>query len=90
MDQKQLSKELCDGGIRVNWFRVIVDLCTLHAYTHSLIAMAVGAPKSTVQGWKQGATPKWEDGERLVCLWSQVTGKGREELPRVSAFDWRR
>lgn len=51
---------------KIDWFRLIVDLCHHHGYTHSTIAAAVGAPKSTVQGWKQGATPKYEDGERLI------------------------
>lgn len=89
MDQKQLSKELGDGGLRVNWFRVIVDLSG-GGYTHKTIAMAVGAGKSTVQGWKQGATPAWDEGERLVCLWQQVMGKGRDHLPMINALDWRR
>lgn len=74
----------------VDWFKLITQLCTQHDYTHVLIAMAVGVSKSTVQGWKQGATPRWEDGNRLVCLWCRVTGNGRDELPRVSDFDWRR
>lgn len=73
---------------KVDWFRVIMDLCR-KGYTHSTIAAAVGAPKSTVQGWKQGAAPKWEDGERLIDCWTQVTGKTRDELPIVGRFDWR-
>jgi hypothetical protein len=65
---------------RVDWFRVIVELCHSHGYTHASIAMACGSNKSTVQGWKQGATPRWEEGERLIDLWSQVTRNGRETV----------
>lgn len=68
---------------KIDWFRIIVDLCTRYGHTHSTIATAVGAPKSTVQGWKQGATPKYEDGERLIDLWAQVTRNGRETVHRV-------
>lgn len=68
---------------KIDWFRIIVELCGKHGYTHSTIAAAVAAPKSTVQGWKQGATPKFEDGERLIDLWAQVTRNGRETVHRV-------
>lgn len=74
---------LVDRDEKIDWFRLIVDLCAIYGYTHSQVAVAVGAPKSTVQGWKQGATPKWEDGERLIALWVTVTGNGRETVHRV-------
>jgi hypothetical protein len=73
---------------RVNWFQVIVELCR-RGYTHGSIAAAVDTPKSTVQGWKQGAEPKHCDGERMIALWCQVTGMGRDLLPRISRYDWR-
>jgi hypothetical protein len=68
---------------KIDWFRVIVELCHRHGYTHSTISAAVGSPKSTIQGWKQGAAPKYEEGERLIDLWSQVTQNGRETVHRV-------
>ena len=71
---------------KIDWFRLIVELCCAHGYTHSTIAAAVGAPKSTVQGWKQGSTPKYEDGERLIELWAQVTKNGRESVHRVKRY----
>ena len=64
---------------KIDWFRLITDVCR-QGYTHSTLAAGIGAPKSTIQGWKQGATPKWEDGERLIDLWVQVTGNGRETV----------
>lgn len=73
-----------------DWFRVIVELCSNHGYTHALIAMAVGAGKSTVQGWKNGSEPSHRDGERLITLWCSVTGGERDQVPTISTFDWRR
>lgn len=69
-------------GEKIDWFRVIVDLCDLHGYTVLTIAVAVQAAKSTVQGWKQGAAPKYEDGERLLELWEMVTRESRETVPK--------
>ena len=74
----------------VDWFKLITELCTKHGYTHALIAMAVGAGKSTVQGWKQGAEPSHRDGESLIAIWCQVTGRPRDDTPKISPFDWRR
>ncbi|MPS36016.1 hypothetical protein [Stenotrophomonas acidaminiphila] len=67
---------------RVDWFQVLVDLgrCGVPA---SSAAAAIGIPKSTVQGWKQGAEPKFADGEKLVALWVGITGKPAEAVPRL-------
>lgn len=73
---------------RVNWFLVIVELCR-HGYSMVAIAEAVDTPKSTVQGWKQGAEPKHCDGEVMISLWCQVTGTARDSLPMISRYDWR-
>jgi hypothetical protein len=73
-----------------DWFRLITQLCHQHGYTHLLIAMAVGAGKSTVQGWKQGSEPGHRDGESLITLWCEVTGEGRDQVPTIGSFDWRR
>lgn len=67
---------------RVDWFQVLVDLgrCGVPA---SSAAAAIGIPKSTVQGWKQGAEPKFTDGEKLVALWVGITGKAAVDVPRL-------
>lgn len=72
--------------LKIDWFRIIIDLCHTHGYTHASIAAAVRSAKSTVQGWKNGATPGYEDGDRLIALWCQVTGNGRETVPRVPRY----
>ena len=73
---------LIDRDEKIHWFRVIIDL-ERSGYSHYAIGISVGSPKSTVQGWKQGSTPKFEDGERLIELWQTVTGNGRESVHRV-------
>lgn len=79
---------ILDVDEKVNWFLVIVDL-ERKGYSHSTIAAAVGSAKSTVQGWKQGATPKWDEGERLLALWETVTENGRETVHRVKRYSHR-
>lgn len=74
--------------LRVDWFRVIVDLSRA-GYSHAAIGAAIDCPKSTVQGWKQGATPKYDDGELLITLWAAVMELPREQLPMVRRYDWR-
>jgi hypothetical protein len=73
---------------RIDWFRVITDL-ERKGYSRTVLAMAIDAKKSTVQGWKMGATPRYDDGDRLIELWCQVMGMGREGLPKRSRYDWR-
>jgi len=72
---------------KINWFRIITDLCSSHGYTHQDIATVIrGVSRSTVQGWKQGATPRYEEGQRLIDLWIQVTGKSQETVHKVKRY----
>jgi hypothetical protein len=74
--------------LRVNWFLVIVEM-SRRGYSDTAIAGAIGTPRSTVRGWKQGAEPRHADGERMILLWCQVTGMERDTLPKISRYDWR-
>lgn len=65
----------------VSWWHLIVGL-ERNGYTHAAIAGAIGSKKGTVEGWKNKfASPRHEDGERLIALWCAVTQKGRDDLP---------
>lgn len=75
-------------GQRIDWFWVIIDL-ERAGYSRTALAIAIDAKKSTVQGWKMGATPRYDDGDRLIELWCRVMGKDREGLPKRSRYDWR-
>lgn len=80
-----MVSHLVKEGEKIDWFRVIVDLCHGHGYSHKTIAMSVGAGGSTtVYGWKQGSTPSFEEGNRLIELWAHVTGNSRDSVPRLS------
>lgn len=70
---------------RTDWFRVIVDL-ERAGYSHCSIASVCGVSKRTVGGWKQGSSPKFDDGKLLLRLWETVTGNGQESAPRISRY----
>lgn len=65
----------------VSWWHVIVSL-ERHGYTHGAIASAIGSARTTVEGWKNSnASPRHEDGERLIHLWCVVMQSDRDALP---------
>ncbi|MBD9459133.1 hypothetical protein IB241_15730 [Pseudomonas sp. PDM05] len=72
---------------RVDWFKVITGL-TNTGYSLNTVSAAVGVARTTLIGWKQGAEPRYTEGERLVSFWSQVTGRDRSKLPMVAVGDW--
>lgn len=73
---------------KVDWFRVIVDL-ERAGYSFTAISTVTGVARSTIIGWKQGAAPRWEDGECLLDLWMTVTKNGRDGFPVISRYDYR-
>lgn len=73
---------------KINWFQIIVDLERM-GYRHNTIAACIGVGKSTVSGWKQGASPRFEDGEVLIGLWEGVTKNGRESVHKVKRHSYR-
>lgn len=73
--------------LRIDWFQVITSLGRA-GYSLSAVASAIRVPKGTLTGWKQGAEPRYSDGERLVQLWCQITGRDRTDLPTCRTADW--
>lgn len=67
---------------RIDWFRVLSDLGR-GGVPVSSAAQAIGVPKSTVLGWKQGAEPKFSDGEKLLALWCWITGRTADDAPTL-------
>lgn len=74
-------------NMQIDWFQVITVLLR---QGHSLASVAahVSVPKSTLIGWKQGAEPRYSEGERLLSFWCQVTGNDRITVPMVAIGDW--
>lgn len=74
-------------GKRVDWFKVITQICRA-GHSANAIADAICVARTTLLGWKQGAEPRYGEGERLVMFWCHVTGQGRDDLPMVGTGDW--
>ena len=72
---------------RVDWFKVITNLSRA-GYSPHTVSDAIGVARTTLIGWKQGAEPRYTEGERLVSFWCQVTGRDRKSLPMVAVGDW--
>ncbi len=75
------------GQKRIDWFRVIT-MVLRDGYSIQSAADAIGVARTTLIGWKQGAEPRYSEGERLVLLWCEVTGAERSKLPMVAVGDW--
>ena len=72
---------------RIDWFRVIT-MVLRGGYSIQSAADAIGVARTTLIGWKQGAEPRYSEGERLVQLWVDVTALDRQKLPVVAVSDW--
>jgi hypothetical protein len=72
---------------KIDWFRVIVDI-ERHGYTHANIALVIDVPRRTIGSWKIGASPRYEDGLRLLELWASVTKNRREIAPSVNRYSY--
>jgi hypothetical protein len=72
---------------RIDWFQVISDLGP-RGFPSKLVADSIGVAKSTLLGWKQGAEPKYGDGERLAAFWCLVMDRQRDALPTVAGDAW--
>lgn len=75
------------GPKRIDWFRVIT-MVLRGGYSIQSAADSIDVARTTLIGWKQGAEPRYSEGERLVLLWCQVTGLERSSLPMVAVGDW--
>ncbi|KAF1032977.1 MAG: hypothetical protein GAK37_00297 [Pseudomonas sp.] len=73
------------GPKRIDWFRVITDVLR-DGYSIQGAADEIGVARTTLIGWKQGAEPRYSEGERLVLLWCKISGKGRDNLPMCAAW----
>lgn len=78
----------CAEAFRIDWFRVFDDL-KRNGLSMYAVETRLSIPKSTMNGWKAGAEPKYSEGERLLWLWGEITGKHRDEAPKVSRYSYR-
>lgn len=73
--------------LRVDWFQVITGLSRA-GYSPQSVADAIHVARSTLLGWKQGAEPRFSEGERLLAFWAQATGGDRAKIPMCAPGDW--
>lgn len=71
--------------IRIDWFRVIVQLKG-EGYSLYSISHFTEITKIKLVGYKNGAEPKFHDGARLLNFWAQAIGKPVAEAPTVNPF----
>lgn len=72
---------------RIDWFRVIT-MVLRGGYSIQTAADTINVARTTVIGWKQGAEPRYTEGERLVSLWCRAMRRDRSKLPMVAVGDW--
>ncbi|QDY47289.1 hypothetical protein DUW70_01420 [Stenotrophomonas maltophilia] len=80
MGVRMVRTEAVEG--RIDWFRLLDELARAGVPVSS-VAQHMSVPRSTILGWKQGAEPKYRDGELLLDLWMAMTGRSRHEAPRT-------
>lgn len=73
---------------RTDWFRVLADLARAGAGNRA-VARRLHVARSTVLGWKSGSEPRHSDGELLLDLWVEATGRPRDEAPQVRPHEYR-
>lgn len=73
---------------RIDWFRIFHDL-KVRGLSLYVIGARLSIPKSTMNGWRSGSEPKFCEGERLLWLWGEITGKTRADAPTVSRYSHR-
>lgn len=67
----------------IDWFRVFADLNRVGVSTRHA-AHLIGVSKATVTAYAANLTqPRWREGEAIVLLWCERTGKLREEVPTL-------
>lgn len=67
---------------RTDWFRILADLAN-HGQPNLSVAAILSIPLGTVRGWKAGQEPAHYAGQRLLELWSSITGQLIEDRPMV-------
>lgn len=70
----------------VAWALIVADLKS-RGHTNETIAKRIGATEGRVRKWVEiDCQPRHDDGERLLAMWCQVTGRQRETAPVVSRY----
>ena len=69
---------------RVDWTVVLFDIYRKYRSWFA-ISEIVDCSHGSLYGWRDKShEPRHSTGERILALWSQVTGKSEAEVPRLA------
>lgn len=68
--------------LRIDWFRVIADLCDGGSSLYKL-SMTTRIPRSSLQSYRSGVEPSHSVGSLLLIAWSVKTGRDPIEAPTM-------
>ena len=71
---------MMDQRYVVNW-SAIIDGLRRQGFTFSQLSQCTGIARTTLERYRDGATPKHPDGETLVTFWCSFTHTERDRLP---------
>ncbi|CAG9255953.1 hypothetical protein [Paraburkholderia caribensis] len=70
---------------RIDWFRVITDLCRDGGSLYQLSG-ATGIPRRSLNSYKNGVEPTHARGMCILAHWSMKTGKSGSDAPTTRLF----
>lgn len=73
------------GGIMIDWFQIITDLKNA-GISGREIARRLNVSVSTVVMWKNGSSPSYEVGAKLIAIWEKEKNNKISHPSRVRAF----
>ena len=83
---RAVEARLIAADQQVDWFQILLDL-QRKGYMLVNISAAIDVPRTTMLGWRDlDASPRHQDGERLIGLWLQVTEHARTDLPMTKKW----
>ncbi|VVE10351.1 hypothetical protein [Pandoraea commovens] len=71
--------------VRVDWFRVLTDLCRDGGSLYQL-ARDTSIPRSSLQSYKAGSEPTHAVGMCLLAHWSAKVGRPGADAPLVTRY----
>jgi len=72
-------------AVRIDWFRVLTDLCSDGGSLYKLAAVT-SIPRTSLQSYKNGVEPTHAVGMCLLAHWSAKTGLSGAEAPITARY----
>jgi hypothetical protein len=72
-------------AVRIDWFRVLTDLCSDGGSLYKLAAVT-SIPRTSLQSYKNGVEPTHAVGMCLLAHWSAKMGRPGAEAPITARY----